>query len=138
MRRLIAGACLVAVAATVAAGCGGGEPAADLTGTGDLQLLYVPEPGVKARAATLSCPATKPDERAACEQLESLEDPFAPVPPDAACTFIFGGPEQITAYGTWEGQKVDTKFVRTNGCEIDRYAAVAPVLLPLLGGPGGG
>ncbi len=138
MRRTLAVIALVAVAGVVAAGCGGGEPTADLTGTGELQLLYVPEPGVKARAATLTCPATEQDAQAACEQLESLEDPFAPVPRDALCTKVFGGPEQITAYGTWEGQAVNTKFVRTNGCEIDRYAAVAPVLLPLLGGPGGG
>ena len=33
---------------------------------------------------------------------------------------------------------VDTTLTRTNGCEIDRYTSLAPVLLPLVGGPGGG
>ena len=139
MRRAAIGLVGLAVAAVLAAGCGGGdEGAAGEPGTGQLQITYIPEPGVKPRTATLVCPATEADARAACEEIESLGRPFDPVPADAACTFIFGGPEQIALYGTWEGERVNTKLTRTNGCEIERYEALAPVLLPLVGGYGGG
>jgi hypothetical protein len=60
------------------------------------------------------------------------------VPADRVCTDIYGGPEQITLVGTWAGEAVDTTLTRTNGCESDRYESLAPVLLPLVGGPGGG
>jgi hypothetical protein len=142
--RCLAAAIAVAVLGTgalVAQGCGGGggdDGTAGEPGTGQLQITYIPEPGVKPRAATLVCPATDADARAACEEIESLGRPFDPVPADAACTFIFGGPEQIALYGTWEGERVNTKLTRTNGCEIERYEALAPVLLPLVGGYGGG
>ena len=82
--------------------------------------------------ATLVCPATTTDQQEACEEIESLTSAFDPVAPDAACTEIYGGPEQIGLYGTWGGQRVDTTLNRTNGCEIARYEALAPVLLPLL------
>ncbi len=126
--------------ALVAQGCGdgGGGGVAGDPGTGQLQITYIPEPGRTPRTGTLVCPATDTDQRAACEQIESLGRAFDPVPADDACTFIYGGPEQIALYGTWAGERVNTKLTRTNGCEIDRYEALAPVLLPLVGGPGGG
>ena len=111
----------------------GGDP-----GTGNLQITYIPEPGTKPRQADLVCPATATDVAAACEQVESLTAAFDPVPADQACSQQYGGPEQIVLSGTWAGQPVDTTLTRTNGCEIDRYASLAPVLLPLVGGPGGG
>lgn len=40
--------------------------------------------------------------------------------------------------GSWSSATVDTVLTRTDGCEIDRYTSLAPVLLPLVGGPGGG
>lgn len=135
---VLAGA--IALGAGALAGCGGGDaaPADDLTGTGQLELRYVPDAGVTPRTGSLVCPATETDQQQACEQLVGLDDPFAEVPADTACSRIYGGPEQITANGTWEGRPVNTTFTRTNGCEIDRYGDVAPVLLPLVGGPGGG
>ena len=111
----------------------GGDP-----GTGNLQITYIPEPGMKPRQADLVCPATATDAAAACEQIESLTAAFDPVPADQACSQQYGGPEQIVLYGRWAGNPVDTTLTRTNGCEIDRYESLAPVLLPLVGGPGGG
>ncbi len=127
----------LALGALGAAGCGDGgvlgEPA-----TGTIHITYVPEPERTPREADLACPADDPDGRMACEQIESLSGAFDPVPGDRACTEIYGGPEQITLVGTWAGEPVDTILTRTNGCEIDRYESLAPVLLPLVGGPGGG
>ncbi len=125
----------------VAQGCGGGDASggtAGEPGTGQLQITYIPEPGVKPRTATLVCPATDSDDRAACEQIESLSAAFDPVPPGKGCALIYGGPEQIALYGTWAGERVNTTLTRTDGCEMERYESLAPVLLPLVGGPGGG
>lgn len=144
MRCLAATIAVLALGAggLVAQGCGGsgddsggqaGEP-----GTGQLEITYIPEPGRKPRTAMLVCPATDVDQQQACEEIESLSAAFDPVPADVACTEIYGGPEQISLMGTWAGERVRTTLTRTNGCEIDRYTALAPVLLPLVGGPGGG
>jgi hypothetical protein len=144
MRRRAAAIAVVALGlgGLVVQGCGGsggdlsgpaGEP-----GTGQLEITYIPEPGRTPRTAMLVCPATDVDEQQACEQIESLSDAFDPVPADVACTEVYGGPEQISLMGTWAGERVRTTLTRTNGCEIDRYEALAPVLLPLVGGPGGG
>lgn len=142
MRCLAATLAVLALGATglVIQGCGdgaGGGAAGD-PGTGNLQITYIPEPGVTPRKADLVCPASTADDTAACEQIESLTPAFDPVPADQACSQQYGGPEQIVLSGTWAGKPVDTTLTRTNGCEIDRYEALAPVLLPLVGGPGGG
>ena len=142
MRCLAATLAVLAVGATglVIQGCGdgaGGGAAGD-PGTGNLQITYIPEPGVTPRKADLVCPASTADDTAACEQIESLTPAFDPVPADQVCSQQYGGPEQIVLSGTWAGKSVDTTLTRTNGCEIDRYEALAPVLLPLVGGPGGG
>ena len=142
MRCLAATLAVLAVGATglVIQGCGdgaGGGAAGD-PGTGNLQITYIPEPGVTPRKADLVCPASTADDTAACEEIESLTPAFDPVPADQACSQQYGGPEQVVLSGTWAGKPVDTTLTRTNGCEIDRYEALAPVLLPLVGGPGGG
>lgn len=143
MRCLAATIAVLALGAgvLVAQGCGDDAASGGATGdpgTGNLQITYIPEPGVKPRQADLVCPATGSDAAAACEQIESLTAAFDPVPGDQACSQQYGGPEQIVLYGRWAGQPVDTTLTRTNGCEIDRYESLAPVLLPLVGGPGGG
>ncbi|MGW0960162.1 SSI family serine proteinase inhibitor [Streptomyces gelaticus] len=68
----------------------------------------------------------------ACERLDELAgegaDPFAPVPGDALCTQQFGGPAAARVTGTWQGQRIDTVFSRSNGCEISRWNNLGPVL----------
>ena len=58
---------------------------------------------------------------------------FAPVPPDTVCTEIYGGPQKARIVGTVAGKQVRATFTRTNGCEIGRWNALSPWLLP----PGG-
>ena len=58
---------------------------------------------------------------------------FAPVPKTAACTEIYGGPQQARAVGTVKGRVVRATFSRTNGCEIARWQRISPWLVP----PGG-
>jgi len=56
---------------------------------------------------------------------------LAPVPPDQACTMIYGGPETATIIGTLRGSAVEAEFSRTNGCEISRWNQLAKALKPL-------
>jgi len=58
---------------------------------------------------------------------------FAPVPKNAVCTEIYGGPQKARAVGTVSGRPVRATFSRTNGCEIARWQRISPWLVP----PGG-
>jgi hypothetical protein len=72
---------------------------------------------------------THPDPVGACQALEvNGATALPPVPKDRACTMIYGGPERATVTGTWNGQKVASTFSRTNGCEINRWAQMVPLL----------
>ncbi|CAM5403440.1 SSI family serine proteinase inhibitor [Streptomyces tanashiensis] len=73
----------------------------------------------------------------ACRRLGQLAeeggDPFRPVAPDQMCTQVYGGPALAHVTGTWQGHEVDARFSRANGCEIDRWENLEP-LLPLVRG----
>ncbi|MGO4614917.1 SSI family serine proteinase inhibitor [Nocardia sp. 2YAB30] len=85
---------------------------------------------------------THPDSSAACARLDELaaemhaqmhsgepaKNPFTPVPPAATCTQLDGGPATAHVVGTWLGQPLDTTFTRTDGCQIDRWERLVPVL----------
>jgi hypothetical protein len=76
---------------------------------------------------TLRCnpPAgTLPMRTTACRKLATLTRPFAPVPKDAICTEIYGGPDVALVRGTFRGQRIWTYFRRRNGCEISRWNTV--------------
>ena len=99
-----------------------------------LEITMWPEgrDGVSTRTA-LACdpPAgSQPDPVSACRRLLALEDPFAPVPPNGACTMIWGGPEVAVVRGRFRGADVEAWFDRTNGCEIARWDRLA-FLFPL-------
>ncbi|OON79188.1 SSI family serine proteinase inhibitor [Streptomyces tsukubensis] len=72
------------------------------------------------------------DPRGACDALDKLtrwgKDPFAPVPADSMCTMQYGGPATAQVKGVWAGRPVDARYSRTNGCEIDRWKNLTPVL----------
>lgn len=89
------------------------------------------------RTFTLTCDPVggdHPDPEAACAALADVGvGAFAPVPRDVACTDLWGGPQVATVRGTVDGQPVQARFDRTNGCEISRW----DTLVPLLGSRGG-
>lgn len=68
----------------------------------------------------------------ACARLTELakqkQDPFEPVPKDAVCAQQYGGPVLARITGDWRGRSVDAAFSRANGCEIDRWENLEPVL----------
>jgi hypothetical protein len=70
-------------------------------------------------AGTLARPAR------ACRRLGAAAKPFAPIPPDTACTQIYGGPQVALVAGTYHRTRIWTRFQRRNGCEIDRWNRLA-------------
>jgi hypothetical protein len=74
---------------------------------------------------TLRCgPAggTLPRAAEACRVLTALgDDAFRPIPKDAACTQVYGGPSEAIVVGRFEGRTVWTRFRRRDGCEIARW-----------------
>jgi hypothetical protein len=120
---------LVAVAAT---GCGGSNSDSSGSATtvpaspANTKLeISVSIGGSEAptKTWTLECPdgGTLPNPDRACAKLAVLDDPFAPVPKDKACTQVFGGPEEADVTGTFRGDPVNAHFDKGNGCEIARW-----------------
>lgn len=89
------------------------------------------------RTTTLTCdPAggDHPDPTAACAALAAAGPrAFDPPPGDQVCTQLFGGPQVAVVEGIVAGAPVSARFSRTDGCEIARWDALAP----LLGSAGG-
>lgn len=130
----------IALAALV--GCGSGGAAADTAGGAgpwaQLTVKVWPQGSGSgpARQWTLRCgPAggTHPNRARACRRLASLPSPFRPVPKDVACTQLYGGPQEAVVTGTLRGRKVNARFSRTDGCQIERWDRVA-VLFPVAAG----
>jgi hypothetical protein len=141
---------LAAAAAVLVTGCGsetqGGasEPPAssDPTGAGGVTELTVAVQaglGSGEQEYTLTCDppgGDHPDPDAACRALAAMDDPFAPVPKDQACTDIYGGPQTATVAGTYRGAEVRARFERTDGCQIARWDAYVDLLVERGGAEG--
>ena len=74
--------------------------------------------------------STLPDPDAALEAVERFgQDIFFPKPgPPKLCTQQYGGPQVALVTGTFHGREVTATFKRTDGCEIARWKALAPLL----------
>jgi hypothetical protein len=118
---------------SAAGGDGGGEstearpgPAVEVTVT-----YWAEGPDSEPVEATLTCDppgGTHPDPEAACAALAADAAALDPVPGDAACTLIFGGPQEATVVGVMNDEQVDAAFAYSNGCEIDRWDRMAGLL----------
>jgi hypothetical protein len=142
MRRRFA---LAVLAAAALAGCGeADEPAAQPTtttsGAIELTVLYDDGSG-RMTTGTLTCRGA--DRRAEgaldgraqaaelCAQARGIADLLTAQPDKRrACTQVYGGPETATVTGTIDGDKVDRRFSRTNGCELADYTRAAGLLRP--------
>ncbi|HVM15969.1 MAG TPA: SSI family serine proteinase inhibitor [Gaiellaceae bacterium] len=71
---------------------------------------------------------THPARASACRTLARLDAPFRPVPRDAVCTQIYGGPQEALVTGTFRGQRVWARFNLRGGCEIARWNRLSPLL----------
>jgi hypothetical protein len=124
----------VLVAATaVAAGCASGQAASD-SGS---ETVVKPAPRTSlqistwrrgtdgpVRIGTLRCPpgGTLPAAARACSRLDALgAKAFKPNPRNVACTQIYGGPQVAEVRGTFDGRRINARFTRADGCQIDRW-----------------
>ena len=84
----------------------------------------VAQDGVLGPGTTLPAPA------AALAAVEEFgEGIFFPRPgPPQLCTQQYGGPQVAVVTGTFHGRPVHSVFARTDGCEIARWKALAPLL----------
>ncbi|CAA9512517.1 MAG: hypothetical protein AVDCRST_MAG67-2871 [uncultured Solirubrobacteraceae bacterium] len=106
----------------------------------ELTVLYDDGSGRKT-SGTLTCRGA--DRRAAgalagrasgaelCAQARGISDLLTSEPDKGrACTQVYGGPETAVVTGTIDGDKVDRRFTRTNGCELADYKRAAGLLQP--------
>ena len=103
----------------------------------DLVVRYDVGDGSAPQSWTLAClgtaDGTHPDAEAACAHLTAMEDPFAPIPDDVACTEQYGGPQSAHIAGLWGGEPVDLEVTRVDGCRISQWDSLQP-LLPVVPG----
>src|SRR3954451_24029877 len=111
-------ALLLVAAVVLLAGCGDdNEQAAPAPPPTELTVTVYPHgPGEAAKQSTVT------------DAKGLTAKDFEPVPPDQACTQIFGGPATATVKGTLDGEPIDAEFSLANGCEIARWQNAAPVL----------
>lgn len=124
---------LLCMLLTAAAGCGSEEEPASPPQTAALAELIVSVDADGARGAQkpgeLRVRCTSPQDGAACAAAAELRpEDLEPSPPDVACTDIFGGAQTARIAGMLRGDPVSARFSRSDGCEIRRWDAVAPLL----------
>ncbi|MDT0278420.1 SSI family serine proteinase inhibitor [Blastococcus goldschmidtiae] len=116
------------VEGTDGAAAGGGITQAD----NDLQVEIDLGDGAAPETWTLTCvgfvEGSHPTAEAACEHLKGMEDPFAPLPTDVMCSQQYGGPETARVVGRWGGEPVDLELSRVNGCRIDQWNSLVPLV----------
>lgn len=128
---------LLLALALVASACGGGGGSTTRTAGTALVITLWPKGEGKGTALTaqLVCDPVSgslPDAAAACATLgtETGRTALDPVPPDSMCTELWGGPAEARIMGTVDGEPVDARLSRANGCEIARWEALTAVLPP--------
>ena len=91
-----------------------------------------------ARNGAAAAGSTLPDPGAALEAVQRFgEDIFFPKPgPPRLCTQQYGGPQTAVVTGWYLGREVNSRFSRTDGCEIARWRAMAPLLGGIAGSTG--
>lgn len=138
LRRFATGAAVVSAAAL--ATMSAAPPAAASAQEGDRLTVTVRDAGEGLDGTyEVTCRpgrGSHPDPEGACAAVERNarwgQDTFAPPQQDAICTMQYGGPATAHVTGTWAGRPVDAVYDRRNGCAIDRWDALVP-LLPAVG-----
>jgi len=111
----------------------------------DLTIRLTEAPGapeyvfrLEASGGALAGGCTLPDSAAALAAVtQHGEDIFFPKPgPPRMCTQQYGGPQVAVVTGWYLGREVNSEFSRTDGCEIARWRAMAPLLGGVAGSTG--
>ena len=123
---------LLVVLVLVVAGCGGGSTTHETTT--NLTITYWPDGKGKGpqQHFNLSCdPAVGnvADPIVACADLKGpARAALDPTPLSAMCTELYGGPAEATIVGTVDGDGVNARLSRSNGCEISRWQELSALL----------
>lgn len=110
-------------------------PMADASSSTSLSVTYIEDSSRPAERVrwTLRCDpvgGTHPRRASACRELARVGwRAFRAVPPDMACTEIYGGPQVAIVSGHVAGRHVWARLSRVDGCQIERWDRV-PSLLP--------
>ena len=113
------------------------RPAPDASVTADLTISVVAKPGAKATETRLLCSGktAKPDSTVpiadeACALVEAHPAYLFPAAKNTAqaCTQQYGGPATATIKGTVRGKTVDLSLSRSDGCKINQWTALGPLL----------
>lgn len=110
----------------------------------DLTVSLTEAPGAPerifrlARAAGGPLESNLPDPQGAVAAVERFgEGIFFPAPgPPMLCTQQYGGPQVALVTGTFGGRQVRCRLSLTDGCEIARWHALAPLLGGISGSTG--
>lgn len=131
---------LAAVVVLAVVGCGDEDDEGDGAPAGggtELEITLDPDGprGEEPMVASEACDAGA--FHAHCARLKPTD--LAPLDPATPCTEIFGGPDVVTIEGTIDGEEVNAALNRSNGCEIERFDRLVPLLRELFPGyePGG-
>ena len=93
---------------------------------------------LEATDGAVAASSTLPDPAGALAALRQFgEEIFFPKPgPPKLCTQQYGGPQTAVVTGWFLGREVHSSFSRTDGCEISRWRAMAPLLGGVSGSSG--
>ena len=98
----------------------------------DLVVQIHRDAGSPAETYHLVCGATvsgnHPAGVAACAHLNTLAHPFAPLPAGVMCSQIYGGPQTAHVTGRWKGAAVDVRLSRVDGCRVEQWNSLGPLL----------
>ena len=118
-------------AASTAAGPAPASPSASLPAN-DLLVEIHRGGSVPTETYRLTCGSTvsgnHPAGAAACAHLAALAHPFAPIPADQMCTQIYGGAQTAHISGRWKGVAVDLRLSRVDGCRVEQWNSLGPLL----------
>ena len=95
-----------------------------------LEIEVRADEGAEPERYVLTCDPTiggHPEPEAACGNLTA--EALQPLPADAVCAEVYGGPQTATVRGRFEGQRVDLALSRTDACRTaqwDRLGALLP------------
>lgn len=123
-----------ALALAVVAGCGDEDDDGDTepAASGTELTITLDADGPGGEPAGTETAACEPDAPDPCGRLKATD--FAPLDPATPCTEIYGGPDEATVEGSISGEEVSATLTRANGCEIERFERMTPLLRELFPG----
>ncbi len=132
MSRVAVVACSVAI---VLGACGGGSGSSHVT---DLSIERETGPTAAqlvTTRATVHCDGSATATgflanaaQAACASVDAVTTVAARRRSRRACTQLYGGPQRARVTGTIRGRRIDVTVTRTDGCGVDDWSTLEPLL----------